>query len=80
MRFMISIPESFDADISHQVFYYKITFVNSQHEITISKEDFVPKNVIFTKYTKTKSYSDLVCRIQLISFKVKNYLHTQYDF
>ena len=31
------IPESFSTNISHQLFDYKITFVNSQHETQIPK-------------------------------------------
>ena len=38
---MICLPESFHTNISHQLFYYKITFVNSQRENTNSKGDFV---------------------------------------
>ena len=38
------IPESFNKNISHQLFDDKITFVNSQHEYTNSKGDFVLKN------------------------------------
>ena len=33
----ICIPESFNTNISHQVFDYKITFVNSQYENSNSK-------------------------------------------
>ena len=35
-------------NISHQLFDYTITFVNSQHENTNSRDDFVLKN----RYTK----------------------------
>ena len=38
----ICIPESFNTNISHQHFDYKITFLNSQHWNTNSKGDFVP--------------------------------------
>ena len=38
------IPESFNMNISHNFFYYKITFVNSKHGHTNSKVDFVLKN------------------------------------
>ena len=34
-------PESFNTNILYQLFYYKITFVNSQHENTNSEGDFV---------------------------------------
>ena len=34
--------------ISHQIFYYKITNVNSQIEKTNSKVDFVHKNCFLT--------------------------------
>ena len=37
------IPESFNTNISHQLFKYKITFMKSQLENTNSKDDFVPK-------------------------------------
>ena len=38
------ISESFYTNISHQLFDYKITFVNSQGENAISKREFVIKN------------------------------------
>ena len=38
------IPESFNTNISHQLFDYKITLLNSQHENMNSKGDFVLKN------------------------------------
>ena len=38
------IPESFNTNISHQLFDYTITFVNTQHYNTNSKGDFVLKN------------------------------------
>ena len=37
------ISESFNTNISNQLFDYKITFVNSQHENTKSKGDLVLK-------------------------------------
>jgi hypothetical protein len=40
---MICIPESFNTKISHQLFDYKITSVNSQHENINLKSDFVLK-------------------------------------
>ena len=39
----ICLPESFDMDISHQLSNCKITFVDSQHENTNSKGDFMLK-------------------------------------
>ena len=42
------ISESFNTGILHQLFYYKITFVNSQREKTNSKGDIVPKNLFET--------------------------------
>ena len=36
----VCIPESFNTNISHQLFDYKITFVNSQRKNTNSKGDF----------------------------------------
>ena len=41
---ILLIPESFNTNISHQLFDYKITFKNLQHEHTNSKSDFVLKN------------------------------------
>ena len=37
------IPESLNTNISHQLFDYKITFLNSHREKTDSKSDFVLK-------------------------------------
>ena len=37
------IPESFNTNISQQLFDHKITFINSQDEHTDSKGDFVLK-------------------------------------
>ena len=37
------IPESFNTNISHQIFDYTITFLNKQHLNTNSKGDFVLK-------------------------------------
>ena len=45
---IICIPENLNANISHQLFQYKITFVNSQLENTNSKGDFVLKNRVQT--------------------------------
>ena len=42
-KLYICIPESFNTNISHQRFDYKVTFVNSQLENTNSKGDFVLK-------------------------------------
>ena len=53
------ITESFYTNSSHQLFDYKITFVNSQRENTNSKGDLLKNQFEF--------YSDWVCRIQLIS-------------
>ena len=41
MIYVEYIPESFNIDISYQLFDYKITYVNSQRKNTISKGDFV---------------------------------------
>ena len=40
---LLYIPESFNTNISHQLFNYRITFKNSQLENTNSKGDFVLK-------------------------------------
>ena len=39
----ICIPESFNTNIEHQLFDYKITFVNSKHENMISKGNLYSK-------------------------------------
>ena len=41
-------------NIPHQLFYYKITFVNLQHKKTNSKGNFVLKNVRFEYFWYTK--------------------------
>ena len=38
-----SIPEGFNTNISHQLFNYTITFVNSQHTNSNLKGDFILK-------------------------------------
>ena len=40
---LICITEIFNTNISHQLVYYKINLVNSQHDYTNSKGDFVFK-------------------------------------
>ena len=44
----IFIPESFNTNISHQIFDNKVTFVNSQPKNTNSKGDFVLQNRVET--------------------------------
>jgi hypothetical protein len=67
---MYCIPESFTY-ISHQLFDYKITFVNSQHKNTNSKDDFELKNLFETSVLqisgcKNKSESKiLLCTDEL---------------
>ena len=43
IRNILCIPQSFNTNILHQLFYCKITFVNSQPENTNSNIDFVLK-------------------------------------
>ena len=52
------ISKSFNTNISHQLFDYIINFVNSQHEKTNSKVDFVLvfKNCWYTKLNLTNTY------------------------
>ena len=76
------ILESFNTNISHQLFYYKINFVISQDENTNSKGDFVLKNRFETfvlnitgiqKKSELKIYvsdSDLVMGNRLILIQV----------
>ena len=44
----VCIPESFNTNISHQLFDYTITLVNSQHKNTNSKDDSVHRNWVKT--------------------------------
>ena len=44
----ICIPESFNTNISYQLFQYTIIFVNSHSQNTISKGNFVLKNHFYT--------------------------------
>ena len=63
------LPESFNTNISHKLFNYIMTFVNSQREKTNSKGDFIHKNRFETFVLKTfdikknKLDSDLVWKI-----------------
>ena len=41
-------PERFNTTISHQLFDYKKTYVNSQHENTNKRGYFVLKNQFYT--------------------------------
>ena len=43
------LPESFNTNISHQLFDNTKTFVNSQHSNTNSKGDFVLKTQFYLK-------------------------------
>ena len=59
------IPESFNTHNSIQLFYYKLTFVNSQHGKTISNGDFEHKNrfetfVLFISGIQNKSESKII--------------------
>ena len=44
------IPESYNINISHQLFDYKITIMNSQRENTNSKGDFKKKMVLNVRF------------------------------
>ena len=60
----ICTPESYNKDISYQLFDYKITSVNSQCENTNSKGDFVLKKrfemfiLKITKFNLTQIWYD----------------------
>jgi len=60
IRHLISIPESFNMIISHQLFDYKITFGNSQRENTISKGDFVLKKQFETFVLKISGIQKII--------------------
>ena len=58
----ICIPESFNANISHQLFDYTIIFVNSQYQNTNAKGDLHSKTVLkrsFLRFLVYKNKSDL---------------------
>ena len=44
IKYFVYHAESSITNISHQLFDYKITYLNSQHDNTISRDDFVLKN------------------------------------
>ena len=48
----ICIPESFNTNISYQLFDYKITFINSQHENTNSNGDFCNQKLFLNVHFK----------------------------
>ena len=58
--FKNDLPESFNTNISRQLFDYKITFVNSQRENTNSKGDFVLKNLDKTFALKISCIQKLI--------------------
>jgi hypothetical protein len=68
----ICIPESFNTNISHQLFDYTITFENSQHYNKNSKGDFVLQKPVLNArfedlwYTINIFYLDLRWPIQLM--------------
>ena len=54
------ITERFNTNISHQLFDYRITFMNSQCENTNSKGDFVLKNRFETSVLKISGIQKLI--------------------
>ena len=63
---LICISESFNTNISHQLFDHKIAFMNSQYENTNSKSDFVLK----------KTFKTIVLKISVI----KNHLRLKIPY
>ena len=59
------IPESFHSNITHQLFDYILTFVNSQRENTNSKGDFVLKCYFLLKmrFCTQNRFGKLVLKI-----------------
>ena len=54
-------PKIFNSNISYNLFYYEITFINSQHNTTNSKGDFVHKKGFrrsFERFMLYKNKSD----------------------
>ena len=76
----ICIPESFNTNISHQPFYNKITFVNSQREN--EKKNCSQKPVLNVRFkdfwfTKIKFNKNIYfLSVFLISLKSLNYCKT----
>ena len=53
------IPEIFQTNILHQLYYYKITLLNLQHENANSKGDFVLKIMFFDLHFKDFWYTKI---------------------
>ena len=65
------IQESFNTNISHQLFDYKISFVNSKRENTNLREDFVLKNWFKNVwYTKIDLSQNLFYFLLLSAMKI----------
>ena len=47
---ILNTPENFNANISQALFYYNITYVNLQHENTISKDLYTEKQVLNVRF------------------------------
>ena len=60
----VCIPESFNTNISHQLFDPILTFVNSQHSNTYSKGNLVHKtsfkDFLYTKINPTQSMTNSI--------------------
>ena len=53
---LLCVPESFNMNISHELFDYTITFVNPQHQNTNSQGDF--KDLLYTKLNPIQIWYD----------------------
>ena len=47
---LFCLSETFNTNISHQIFYYKIAFVNLQYENTKSKDNFELRTGLNTRF------------------------------
>ena len=75
--YQICKPESFNTNISQQLFDYKITFVNSQLKNTNWKDDFVLKNRGFVTFVlkisgMQKIYISQKCIVYIAFLACKN--------
>ena len=62
------------------LFDYTVTFVNSQHLNTNSKGDFDSKKGFERSFSRFLVYKINPTQIWYDKLKVKNFLHTHYEF
>ena len=78
----ICIPESFNTNISHKLFDYTITFVNSQPQDTNSKGDYVLKKLVLNVCYKDFWYTKIYIKhfVLLVNLRCICHIKTLFDF